>query len=195
MQQKKAKQKRIRRAWAKPYSRKNTGPMKNFVVVTQTKDEKGEPYRSITDMSIKGRSKAAKNYIAPFLLSRFRFNPNSSEAIYVRTAGLHSDLSPGSKELVLARLNQSRSGAGTIQGETEYVVHICVDRDTCHRRLCISRDNCFFIEARMTSKGMVILISIDYDDRKAAMMANRGEDERTSPHKIVWKEIHYPSDS
>lgn len=192
MQQKKFKQKRMRKAWAKSYSRKNTGPMKDFITITQTKDEKGEPYRSVTDLSIKGRSKSAANYLSEYLLKRFKFNPNSSEALYVRTAGLHSDLAPGSKELVLARLNQSRRNAGSVQGEEEFVQHVCTDRPTSKRTLFLGRDICFFIEVRTTRKGVVILKSCDYTDRGDALKANRGENDPDSSDRILWIDVHYP---
>src|SRR5690348_10183635 len=118
MQQKKLKQQRMRRAWAKKYSMKNTGPTKFPMAVTQIKID-GEPRRSVTDVGIKGRAIAAKSFIEPHLLRRYRYNPNSNEAIYVRTRGLHSDLDPSSKELILAKMNDRRSPANAGQSAGE----------------------------------------------------------------------------
>ena len=84
MQQKKSKQRRMRRAWAKPFSMRNTGPHKHPGFL----NEKGE----FIDEGFKARALVAKSTIDQHLLRKFKFNPNSNEAIYARTQGLHTDL-------------------------------------------------------------------------------------------------------
>ena len=102
----------MRRAWAKPFSMRNTGPHKHPGFL----NEKGE----FIDEGFKARALVAKSTIDQHLLRKFKFNPNSNEAIYARTQGLHTDLA-SEKEIVLARLAQSRNNAGSLQGEQRYV--------------------------------------------------------------------------
>jgi hypothetical protein len=157
MQQKKLKQRRMRRAWAKSFSMRNTGPTKDPIVAS---------------VAPKARSQAAIFWLKDALLKKFKFNPNSNEAIYVRTRGLHTDLSPDSKELVLAKMMHSKSHAGSLQGEgTIFVTHVCHSRPTSHLVLYMGGAENFFIEVRVTDKGPYVFKSILYPDRHNAMKA------------------------
>src|SRR5688572_7788137 len=97
------KMKKARWRSVKSFSSKNTGPMKypGFI------NEQGE----WVDVSLRSRSKAAANFIDDHLITKYRYRPDSPEAIYARSRGLHTDLTRDG-EVVLARMVQNRTGVG-----------------------------------------------------------------------------------
>jgi hypothetical protein len=178
IQQKIIKQKRMRRAWAKRFSMRNAGPMRypGFF------NDQGE----FVDMSLRSRTQSARvndldSQLNDFLRRKFRFKLSDPESIYARHRGLHTDMTHDG-ELVLARMVQSRSGAGTLQGEQKFVRSVCIKRDTCLRTLYMSGETNFFIEVRVTEGGTVFLRSCEYIDRQMALLAHKTDN-------ILWEEI------
>lgn len=179
LQQKRVKMQRMRRAWAKQFSRKNTGPMKAPFYINEQGDE--------TDLSIKARSKAAGiidyESLSDNLRRRFRFKESDPESIYARHSGLHTDLTRDG-ELILARMWANKKGAGTLQGEERFVYQCMIKNDKQERRLYMGREICFFYEERLVSGGKEIRISIEYPSRERAQIAHLQD-------KILWLELHF----
>jgi len=173
LQQKRLKMKRMRRAWAKPFSMRNTGPFKHPMYI----NDQGEP----VDVSFASRAKAGKMFVDEHLLAKYRFNPNSSEAIYARTRGLHSDLAVD-KEVILAKIVQSRGNAGSLQGEKRFVYKIMHKEPNWEVRLYMCGDECFFCEEMLTTTHKVSKISFQYDDRHRAVDAWKH-------NRIVWDKV------
>lgn len=182
IQQKIIKMKRMRRAWAKSYSMKNTGPVKNPVIVEKYHED-GEDKLRVTEVSIGARNKSASRTFSPSsfgerLLVHFQFNEKDPECIYARRAGLHTDL------VILGKLVHSKSSAGSLQGEIRFAQHIFIDTPELELRLFMGGDEVFFVEERRSDGKITQLRSINYVDKKYAIDAYQNGE-----HTIMWKEI------
>jgi hypothetical protein len=168
LQQKVLKIKRMKRAYLKRFSTKNTGPSKFPWYL----NDKGD----LIDMSVKARSKTAAvqdlERMNEQLRKKFKFKLSDPESIYARHSGLHTDMTRDG-ELILARLVQSRSGVGNIQGEVRYVYQEMHNRPTSNCRLYMANDENFFVELRQTERGKFFLTSIIYSNRQMAVLAYR----------------------
>ena len=180
LQQKIVKQKRMRRAWAKPFSMKNTGPNMHPGFVTGSGKNKG-----FTDIGPGARSKAASSMpdydtLSKFLVSKFKYN--DAEAIYARTRGLHSDLAVD-REIILAKLVQSRGNAGSLQGERRYVYQeMYTGHPNYKLRLYISGEKCFFICEIKTNTHFVYKRSYEIEGLQFAVETHRRD-------RILWESI------
>lgn len=182
IQQKVLKQKRMRRAYLKKFSLKNTGPVKYPGYF----DDQGD----WVDMSLHSRSQAAKvqnldSQLSEHLRKRFRFKKTDPESIYARHRGLHTDLTRDG-EIILARLVQSRGNAGSLQGEERFVRKVYINKPERLTSLYMSGSTNFFIEVRTNSEGTYFFKSIDYPDRHTAERAY-------VQNRILWAEITEPT--
>ena len=174
IQQKIVKMKRMRRAHLKRFSTKNTGPIKYPGFFNDQGD--------FVDMSMRSRAKAAEvqnldEKLSINLRRRFRFKLTDPESIYARSRGLHTDLTKDG-EMILAKMVQSRSGPGSIQGEQRYV-HQVMEQDEHHKLvLYMSGDDNFFVQQSRDA----LLISFRYYDRMKAVKAFKDKG-------ILWEEI------
>lgn len=175
LQQKRMKMKRMRRAYLKKFSMKSTGPVANPGYL----NDKGD----FVGISFGDRSKLAASTIDQHVLTKYRFNPNSNEAIYARTGGLHTDIWPGGKEIILAKLVQSRGNCGSLQGERRYVYqNLPTDNPNYTLRLYMSGEDCFFMAEIVTKTERIYKISMEYTMKERALDARRHD-------RISWEQV------
>lgn len=171
MQQKTLKMQRMRRAYLKKFSTKGTGPIKYPGFFNEQHE--------FVDTSLRSRTKAASNFIDEHLLKKYRFKPNSPEALYVRRAGLHSDMNDG--QILLARQIQSAKGSGSLQGEEKFCFQRIPDKRFVELRLYMGRSTNFFIGYEIKGDKRLMFTSIEYHDRKRALFLQ-------ARNEIVWLE-------
>lgn len=164
IQQKQAKQKRIRRSWAKPYSMKGTGPavLPGFI---------GDDGR-FNSLSIGSRAKAGRTLDDPWLSALFKgVNSLSNEAqIYARTSGPNAV----PRAVVLASLIQSKNNAGSLQGEQTYVYKILEKGKAVELRLYMGGEEAFFVERKRVGTKETYRRSIVYQRSRAMNAWGRG---------------------
>lgn len=178
-----AKLRKQRRSRPKAFSSKNSGPYKHAGFLTEVVGEDGEVKRSFQPLSIASRSKAAQSIPNWSTMNRWiieTFKYDSTEAIYARTSGLHTDIKViQDEDIVLAKQHQSKEGAGSLQGESRYVFSILIKNPSHERRVYISGDSIFFIEEKVTKTHIVYRISHEYDNAEYAMQDHKNE-------RILW---------
>jgi len=155
IQQKVQKMKRMRRAHLKSFSMRSAGPT------------------NLEGIGFGARSQVAQTSFDSWFLRRKQFNINSNEVIYARTRGLHTDIWPGGTEVVLAKMQQSRNGAGSLQSERRYVYSIVRKEPNSELRLYISGDDCFFVYEATTRYERVYKVSHEYSKKQRALDANK----------------------
>lgn len=154
IQAKVMKQKRMRRAWAKPYSMRSMGPHPSPGFV----NERGD----FTDIGFGSRTKVARSHFDMYLISKYSFHPNSTEAIYARTRGLHADLA-ADREIVLVKRTQSRGTSGpSLEKERTYVYQVMKQVPNYEIRLYILGDSSFFIASIVTKTERIYKRSVEY---------------------------------
>lgn len=173
LQQKRVKMKRMRRAWAKSFSMKNTGPHKHPGYL----NDKGD----FVDIGFSSRAKAGGMFLDEHLLVKYKFKTNSPEAVYARTRGLHTDLAVD-REVILAKQVKSSNNAGSLQGELRYVYAILKKEINYEARLYMCGDSCFIAEEMNTKTHHVSKISMEYSDK------HRAKDCFVN-HRVVWDNI------
>lgn len=183
MQQKQAKIKKMRRAWAKPYGRKRLPPdNNNFGYVQVSKDDDGQPIREFVSMSMGSRNKAANSKIDLWLLTRFRDNqidhPDKIRATVEDNAG--------QKHLVLYRVMQSMNNAGSLSGAERLHRIKLMDGPTWKLELHFGRDIAFFVEWKKEPTKEVHKRSIMYTGKRRAMDVFSHD-----YNKITWTEVKH----
>lgn len=151
-QQKEAKMKRMRRAWAKPYSMKSTGISAN----PGFKNDQGE----FVLTSIRSRAKAGGRVADPWLDAIFKdhnplYHVDEQGNYSANEDGIYKRKDSVPRAAVLAKLMQSTNGAGTLQGEQRFVYEKILDGEFVKVRLYMSGDEAFFVE--QTTKGRVTI--------------------------------------
>lgn len=180
LEQKRLKQKRMRRAWAKSYSMKGRVIDKNAGYL----NDQGRHVQN----SLGSRNHSARStpWINSAIAKLLQANPDylSDEAtfVYARYGGVHSDLVPG---ITLFRAIQSgrdkarQHVAGTLQGEEPFVYALISDPDFVELRLYMGRTDCFFIGHKQENNKNVLVGSISYGDRQRALWLQRN-------HEVTW---------
>lgn len=171
LQQKRFKMKRMRRAYLKSFNVRNSGP------------------NNLEGIGFGSRTKAAQTTFDAHLLAKMRFNPNSNEAIYAKTQGLHTDIWPGGQEVVLARRVRSRANAGSLQKDQRYVHAVMRKETNLELRLYMLGDSCFFAMEMLTKTERIYKMSAEYNSKDRAV-------ESLKHNRIVWENVErVPLDS
>lgn len=178
------KMRKRRASRPKSFSTANTGPDKHAGFLTEVIADDGTVSRSLQPLAIAARSRVASQLPNWSTMDRWiinTFKPDSPEAIYARTSGLHTDIRVVQGDaLVLAKMAQSKTGAGSVQGENTYVKSVLIQRLNHERRIYISGDSVFFCEEIVTKTHRVYRISHEYDSAVHAM-----EDHKRD--RILWE--------
>jgi hypothetical protein len=169
LQQKNLKIKRMRRAYLKKFSTKSSGVEKSFGF----RNEQGD----WVDTSFRARNKAAASFIDVALLAKYKFKSNDPTVLYAMSQGLHGDIF---KETQLARIVQSTTAAGSLQGEERLVHYLINDKTFTELRLYMGQKECFFIGHRKTNNKNILYGSISYRDRERALLLHRED-------KLTWE--------
>lgn len=175
IQQKRVKMQRMKRAHLKKFNLRNLGPAKSAGYTIRVKQPDGTFKTQVVDITTKNISKRAQFWLNMHLINKYRFDPNSNEAIYARNRGLHTDLTRDD-ELVLSRRVQSRQRQASLQGTIDYVYSRLVDNDTRHLRLYMGGGDVFFLEQRLVGDCYEYRTSMEYVSKDSAMQAYLKED-------------------
>ncbi len=180
LEQKRLKQKRMRRAWAKPYSMKGR-------VIDKNAGFLNDQNRYVPN-SLGSRNHSANStpWITAAIWKLLQKNPDylSDEAtfVYARSGGIHADLAPNITLFRAVRSGTDKTRinqAGTLQGEEPLVYSKINDPSFVELRLYMGRTDCFFLGHKIENNKNVLVGTISYGDRHRALKKHRD-------HELTW---------